>query len=102
MISCQERSQRFVAEKEKFNRKINNLTSSSSGNRQFFEAAATPSQVNYEVRTLKQTLEQKDHTIDQLKENAKALCSKQTLGSVVGNFTSRLWRSIKLTCCLTR
>ncbi len=51
--NCQLRSQRFVAEKEKINRKIHDLTSSSSGNRQQAEAVNNLTWANHVIRTLK-------------------------------------------------
>ncbi len=68
-------------EKQELKRKIDDLTRSSSGSRLLSEASTNLSQAKHEIRTLKQTLEQKDRTIDQLKANAKALASKQTPGS---------------------
>ncbi len=81
MRTCQERSERYKTQKEALRRKISDLTRSSSCARQLSEAAASLNQVHHEVRTLKQTLEHKDRTIDQLRANAKILTKKQTQGS---------------------
>ncbi len=81
MRTCQERSQRFESAKQTLKRQINDLSHNPESRHQLSDASTSLNQAKHEIRILKQTMEQKDRIIYQLKETVKVLRAKTTPGS---------------------
>ncbi len=92
---CNDRTERFQSKNQAL-QQITDLSSTPENRQRLTDIATSLNQVHHEIRSLKQAIEQKNHTIVQLKENVKTLKSQSTPGpmadpSQVDSNDPRIW-----------